>query len=136
MRFLLKVAFWLSIVVLLLPASEKQSSGPEIRTADAVSAATAAVSDARQFCTRQPEACAVGAQAAVAFGQKAQAGAKMLYEFLNEHTSPAETGSVSNRPANQKAAQAAPASQHTLTPADLAPLWRGPETRRDAKPPV
>ena len=67
---------------------------PTIETAEAVSAASAAVSDMRQFCARQPEACSVGSQAAVAFGYKAQAGAKMLYDFLTEALAPRETGSV------------------------------------------
>src|SRR3954470_4316376 len=95
MFFLIRVAFWLSIVVLLLPTGSQQpKSTPTIETAEAVSAASAAVSDMRQFCSRQPDACSVGSQAAVAFGYKAQAGAKMLYEFLTEALAPGETGSV------------------------------------------
>ena len=50
-----------------------------------------------QFCERQPDACEVGSQAAVAIGQRAQAGAKMLYEFLNEQLGDrGETGSVTD----------------------------------------
>ena len=37
-----------------------------------------------QFCNRQPDACAAGAQFASAFGQRAEAGAKMLYEIVGE----------------------------------------------------
>jgi hypothetical protein len=72
------------------------------------------------FCERQPDACAVGSQAALTLGQRAQAGAKMLYEFLSEQLGPNETGSIS-------AAKGVPTtSQSTLTPADLQPAWRGP----------
>ncbi len=126
MRFLLRAAFWLSVVVLLLPGapSQRAAQGPQVGAGEAVSAASAAVSDMRQFCSRQPEACAVGSQALVQFGHKAEAGAKMLYEFLNERFGSDRTGTV---------ASAARPSQSTLTPADLAPAWRGPPPRREAE---
>jgi len=136
MRFLIKVAFWLAIVAMLLPDGEKHATAPapEVGTAEAVSAASAAMSDMRRFCARQPDACAVGSQAAAAFGQKAQAGARKLYELLNDRPGPNETGSVA-RPAGRPGGAAQP-SQHTLTPADLSPAWRGPEPRRDPRRPA
>ena len=145
MFFLLRMAFWLSVVLVLLP-----SGGSQQRTATApssepgaietLSAASATVSDMRHFCTRQPEACAIGSQAAVAIGQRAQAGAKMVYDFISERAAPRETGSIANRPTRQAAAQvvsqAAPAakSQDTLTAADLVPAWRGPRRESHNKP--
>ena len=130
MRFLLKAAFWLTIVVLFLPAGEEaKTSAPQIGASEAMSAATAAVSDARQFCTRQPDVCVVGSQAATVLGQKAQNGAKMLYEFLSDRLAPNETGSVTAESTDRSAGT--PRSQHTLTPADMAPVWRGPEPRKD-----
>jgi hypothetical protein len=132
MFFLIRAAFWLSIVVILLPTGSQQpKSGPTIQTAEAVSAASAAVSDMRQFCARQPEACSVGSQAAVAFGYKAQAGAKMLYDFLTEALAPAETGSVV--PASSRKRETTANSQDTLLPGDLAPAWRGPLPRLDPR---
>jgi hypothetical protein len=138
MKFLLKAAFWLTIVVLLLPDDGKHASAPQVGATEAVSAAGAAVADMRRFCTRQPEACTIGSQAAVALGHKAQAGAKMLYDFLNDRLGPQETGSLpgSKVPERPVAGGASSPSQHTLTPGDLAPAWRGPEPRRDAKRPV
>jgi hypothetical protein len=129
MFFLLRVAFWLSIVLVLLPSGQSQTQSKRPGAFEAVSAAGAAMSDMSQFCVRQPEACVVGAQAAVAFGERAQAGAKMVYEFLTEKASgeknaPVQTGSV-------KAASAKP-SQHTLAPADLKPEWRGPRKNAQA----
>src|SRR5215211_5821588 len=113
MFFLLRVAFWLSIVIILLPTGSQQpKSAPTLETKEAVSAASAAVSDMRQFCSRQPDACAVGSQAAVAFGHKAQAGAKMLYEFLSDRLGPNETGSVAAKSAERPAGAVQP-SQHT-----------------------
>ncbi len=133
MFFLIRMAFWLSVVLVLLPSggAKQTVSAPrsDIGAVEAVSAASATVSDMSHFCARQPDACAVGSQAAIAFGQRAQAGAKLVYEFLNERMAPQETGSIARKPGTSSAALAKP-SQHTLTPTDLAPAWRGP--RKDA----
>jgi len=129
MRFLLKLAFWLTVVVLLLPSDRaQQGATPQIGTSEAVSASGAVVTDVRGFCVRQPDACAVGSQALAEFGHKAHAGAKMLYDFLGEK--------VAHEPAHATAEQVAgnrkPSSRNTLTPADLALPWRGPQPRRNA----
>ncbi|MGU7870855.1 DUF5330 domain-containing protein, partial [Escherichia coli] len=57
---------------------------PQIGAADAVQAATAAVSDMSQFCKRQPAACEVGGQAATIIGQRAQDGARKIYQIIND----------------------------------------------------
>ena len=125
MFFLLRATFWLTIVLALLPTGSKQasSSGPAI--GEAVSAAGSAVSDVRHFCTRNPEACEVGAQTAVMIRQRAQAGARMLYELFNERTATGSTGSVDG-------GKSAPARAGTLTPSDRAPAWRGPDRHKDS----
>jgi hypothetical protein len=136
MMFLLRMAFWLSIVVLLVPTGKVQPTGatPSVSAAEAVSAAGAAVADMRHFCERQAEACSIGAHAAVTFGQKAQAAAKMVYEFLTEKLGPAETGSIGNNTDGKTARASAKFWQNTLAPADLAPEWRAPSARKDARP--
>ena len=147
MFFLLRVAFWLTIVLALLPSGgAQQSAQAKVDPADAIIAAGAAVSDMTNFCDRQPEACVVGAQTAVAIGQRAQAGAKMVYEFFNDHPSHgSETGSVSNAKsepgAGPKLAAAvrtvpvSPGSQTTLKASDLDPVWReSTPTRRESIP--
>ncbi|HVY57563.1 MAG TPA: DUF5330 domain-containing protein [Xanthobacteraceae bacterium] len=137
MMFLLRVAFWLSVVLVLLPSGESkdrsQDSGPQISAGEAVSAAGATVSDMRQFCVRQPEACAVGTQAAIAFGQRVQAGAKTLLEFFNEKIAPQVTGSVGGDSGKFGRGATGKASQDTLTPADITPSWRGPHPRNEAQ---
>jgi hypothetical protein len=141
MFFLLRMAFWVSVVLVLLPSGGSQqrtatAPSSELGTMETLSAASATVSDMSRFCTRQPEACAIGSQAAAAFGQRAQAGAKMVYDFISERAAPRETGSVSTRPIRQGAAQSAPAakSQDTLTAADLVPAWRGQRRESHNKP--
>lgn len=128
MFFLLRVAFWLSIVLVLLPsgtASKAPQATSSVSAIETLGAAGAAVSDMTQFCERQPDACVVGAQAAAAFGQRAQAGARMVLDFINEKM--ADTGSIRHTPA-----QSAPAQKHsqqTLKSSDMQPAWRGPAPR-------
>jgi hypothetical protein len=121
MRFLLRMAFWLGVVLVLLPsAGTEQSSKTQVGTVEAVSAARAAIGDLRGFCERQPEACSIGSQAAIVIGHRAQAGAKMLYEFLNERLGPQETVGSTGKP-----------SRSTLTSEDREPTWRGQQPHRD-----
>lgn len=128
MFFLLRVAFWLSIVLVLLP-SGTTSKAPQAQSAvgavETLTAAGAAVSDMTQFCDRQPDACEVGAQAAVAFGQRAQAGARMVLDFINEKVVKNETGSIKPTPVSL----AGKPSQHTLRTSDMQPAWRAPIAR-------
>jgi hypothetical protein len=137
MRFLLRMAFWLTVILVLLPSGGSQPTPKTSMSAlDAVSAAAATVADMRSFCGRQPDACSVGSQAATAIGHRAQAGAKLLYDYLSEPRTgdDAPTGNAASTPAAKSIPMpAARPSQHTLTPADLAPPWRGPAPRRDAR---
>ena len=77
--------------------AQRSPSGGEVSASEAISAASATVGDLRGFCARQPDACTVGSQVATAIGYRAQAGAKMLYEFLTEAMAPRETGSIATR---------------------------------------
>jgi len=125
MFFLLRVAFWLGVVCILLPGGNRSTStNAQIDASEAVTLAGAAVSDMRGFCERQPDACVTGGKVMVALGHKAEAGARTLYEFiakLREKSAPSEKAS---------------APQGTLTPTDLAPAWHAPvplPPRREAR---
>ena len=139
MFLLVRMAFWLTVVCVLLPSGGGKSTSPDAQI-DAVQAATlagAAVSDMRGFCARQPDACVVGGKVAVALGHKAEAGARTIYQFisakLNEKSATAEKNAA-------KAVPASAAGQHTpngtLTAADMAPAWHAPvplPPRREAR---
>jgi Family of unknown function (DUF5330) len=121
------MTFWLSVILALLPSGGSQpDSRAQVSVGEAISAAKATVGDLRQFCDRQPDACTIGSSAAVTLGHRAQAGAKAIYELLTERLGPNETGSMST---GVPGALTAP-SRDTLTPSDLAPLWRGPQPHR------
>jgi hypothetical protein len=128
MFFLLRMAFWLCVVCVLLPSGSKTTS-PEakIDASEAVTLAGAAVSDVRGFCERQPDACVTGGKVAVAIGHKAEAGARTLYEFVSK---------LREKSASGEKAAARPGSEGTLTPADMAPGWHAPvplPPRREAR---
>jgi hypothetical protein len=126
MFFLFRLVFWVGLVLVLLPRDKTPESGksPQLRASEAVSAATAAVSDMGQFCKRQPTACEVGGQAATVIGQRAQAGARKLYQIITDKRSPDHTGSISGVGTAETAlAEAAP--RDTLTPDDTQVEWRG-----------
>jgi hypothetical protein len=138
MFFLLRMAFWLTVVCVLLPSGNKTTSpDAQIDATQAASLATAAVSDVRGFCDRQPDACEVGGKVAVAIGHKAEAGARTLFEFIsakmNEKSTPADKAAA--KFGSGQTADHAPASG-TLTQSDMAPAWQGPvplPPRREAR---
>jgi hypothetical protein len=156
MRFLLRMTFWLTVVCILLPRAEPAPK-LQVSATDAMSAATATVSDMRQFCERQAEACSVGSQAAAVLEDRARAGAKRLYQMLNDHLSASDNEAVTTAtsPARSTPSMSIPLplprpvphaergalengatsrTQNTLMPADLVPAWRGPVPRTSPGP--
>jgi Family of unknown function (DUF5330) len=127
MFFLLRMAFWLGLVLVLLPREKTPESGklPQLGASEAVSAATAAVSDMSQFCKRQPAACEVGGQAATVIGHRAQAGARKLYQIITDKRSPDHTGSIGGIE-NAAASPVEAAPRDTLTLDDMQVEWQAP----------
>ena len=142
MSFLLRMAFWLGLVLVLLPREKTPESdkAPQINASEAISAATAAVSDMSQFCKRQPAACEVGGQAATAIGQRAQDGARQVYKIITDKKPDQPNAQPSVQPnapakkpdhtssidAETVITVAAPAD--ALTDNDMAIEWRLPPT--------
>jgi hypothetical protein len=135
MFFLLRMAFWLTVVCVLLSSGSTKSTSPEeqIDAKQAASLAGAAVSDMRGFCDRQPDACAVGGKVAIVIGHKAEAGARTIYEFitakLNEKSDTADK-------VTSKLAPTSITGKGTLTSSDMAPAWHTPvplPPRREAR---
>lgn len=87
MFFLLRAAFWLSLVVLLLPAGEDvREQTSHVSTGEAISAAQTFVSDMSGFCARNPQTCETGESALRTFGSKARYGARLVYGYLGDLT--------------------------------------------------
>jgi hypothetical protein len=127
MFFLLRMAFWLGLVLVLLPRDKTPESEklPRLGASEAVSAASAVVSDMSQFCRRQPTACEVGGQAATVLNQRAQDGARKLYQIITDKRSSDRTGSIGGvENGDVSAVEAAP--RDTLSPDDLLTEWHAP----------
>jgi hypothetical protein len=125
MFFLLRMTFWIGLVMMLMPSGAKHITAvtrAEVSAGNALSTTSSSVSDMRHFCSRQPTACTIGSQAAITFGQRAQAGAKKISDFLNERTAPRPTASKSAKAATPVNAKT---SQDTLSAGDAVPAWRG-----------
>jgi hypothetical protein len=121
MMFLIRTAFWLTVLILLLPTDDRQRS-------EVYGTAEAAVKDVTTFCDRNPETCAKGKDAFSVFMQKAQFGASMLMGFIKD-----ETGAVGDDTSAASGAMAEPASfemsgsKDTLNPEDREEAWSGPD---------
>ena len=124
MMFLIRTAFWLMIVILLLPTDEQQQS-------QVYGTAQAAVKDVTTFCDRNPEACAKGTEAFSVLVTKAQFGARMLMSFFQEQTGTSGDETASPGPkagyVAEPAAWDASGSQDTLNPDDREAVWSGPD---------
>ena len=122
MFFLLRMAFWLCVVCLLLPGGTKQTaSDAQIGASDAAALAGAAVSDVRGFCERQPDAGVAGGKVAVVLGHRAEAGARTLYEFISKLREKATSNNKTDKPPLTTGS-----TPGTLTPSDLAPAFHAP----------
>lgn len=132
--FLIRMAFWVGVVVLLLPTDERQQ-------ARVYGTAVATVERVATFCERNAQACAAGAELWATFVKKAEFGVRMAIDLATssgrkeEEPAPARTqpASAKARPepkAETKTEMKVPAAvRGTLTPADLAPAWRGTDAR-------
>ncbi|SRR5581483_11049108 len=116
--FLIRVAFWLGLVVLLLPTDERQQArlyGTAVATVERVST----------FCDRNPQACALGAEVWATFLRKAEFGARMAMDLVTASARRDEERQSPDLQPSSARRGVEPEARGTLTPADLAPAWRG-----------
>jgi hypothetical protein len=110
--FLLRAAFWLTLVVLFIPGDPQTGAeAPRVGALQALDAAQATVADLSSFCDRNPDVCVTGSAAFRVFSEKAQNGVRILRGYLE---SPGEK-SAPNRDASG-----------TLEKGDRNPPWQQP----------
>jgi hypothetical protein len=113
--FILRAAFWLSVVVLLLPGDPNSgASAPRVSAFEALIAARGAVADVSSFCERNPDVCATGSTALQVFADKVRYGTHLISDYFDGGD---EQGADK------------PATRSTLKREDLAPAWRGHGTK-------
>jgi len=142
MFFLLRMTFWLTVVLVTLPlfaghdAQQSQTAESKFSVSDAFTLASATVSDFSQFCTRRPEACTAGGEVLSAIGSNAQQGIKIVLHYLTGKSAPDGAAPHDDRAGTAKSERPIPvravtpsgtqASRDTLLPADIGPQWRNP----------
>jgi hypothetical protein len=88
MWFLIKTAFWFSLVLVLLPLFNSQSTTrlqnePKVQVSDAFGAATGAFQYVSALCSEKPDVCVKGGETFTALGYRAREGALVAYQFLD-----------------------------------------------------
>jgi hypothetical protein len=88
MWFLIKGTFWFSLVLVLLPfidadSSAKLEKGPTVQIGDTFSAASEALTYVTAMCLEKPDVCEKGSETFVALGHRAREGARIAYQFLD-----------------------------------------------------
>jgi hypothetical protein len=86
MGFLIRMAFWFSLVLLALPLGGDGSPG--VNPIQAFFAARAAVDDLSGICERKPDVCEVGKAAMQTIGVRAKESARIAYEMLEQTDAP------------------------------------------------
>jgi hypothetical protein len=110
---IIRAAFWLSALVMLLPADRQSGAeAPSVGVIDALVAARTTVGDFSQFCARNPSVCVTGSGVFAVFADKARTGVKLASHLFSHSAAAADTG--------------------TLRPDDLEPAWRNPEPVKQA----
>jgi len=84
MGFLIRMAFWFSLVLLALPL-DPVGGASGVSPVQAFFAARAAVDDISGICERQPDVCDVGRAAMQTIGVRAKESARIAYEMLEEN---------------------------------------------------
>lgn len=81
--FLIRTAFWLTLILLVLPIDREEAGiagGPG--ALETLSAVQTVVSDMRGFCDRNPDACSTGAATVDVLRQKAVYSAGVIQGWL------------------------------------------------------
>ncbi len=106
MGMLIKGTFWFCVVLVVLPffdgeAQKKLEGAPQIEAADAVTAATGALSYIGEMCAQRPDVCIKGAETVSALANRAKEGALVAYKLLDKNFSdkPAATAAAATETA-------------------------------------
>jgi Family of unknown function (DUF5330) len=111
--FLIRAAFWLAVVVLLLPGDPNTGAdAPRVTAMQALIATRSAITDFSTFCDRNPDVCATGSTAVQVFAAKVRYGAGMISSYMNRDQNAADHGTLNER--------------------DTAPSWRGEKPKDGA----
>ena len=104
MGFLIKMAFWFSLVLLALPLDPAGTNGASVSPIQAFFAAREAVDDVSGICERKPDVCEVGKAAMHTIGIRARETARIAYQMFEENGDPAPADEVGSLIASEQPA--------------------------------
>ncbi|WP_274629697.1 DUF5330 domain-containing protein [Arvimicrobium flavum] len=86
MGFLIRMAFWFSLVLLALPLGgvDERTGERQIGAFEAIIAAGEAMTDIAGMCERKPDVCETGKAAIATVGVRAREASRIAYETLDE----------------------------------------------------
>jgi hypothetical protein len=84
MGFLIRTAFWFSLVLLVLPLGTGPNGENSVSPLQAIFAAREAVGDLAGICERKPDVCETGKAAMQTIGVRARESARIAYQALDE----------------------------------------------------
>jgi hypothetical protein len=123
--FLIRVTFWLALIVLLLPTDK--SAQERLYAAASETAHRVAT-----FCDRNPQVCTRGNEYWAVFKRKLDFGTKLAYELASERlmgkSAPAAAPVTTSSTPPTKVERA----KGTLSPPDMQPEWRGKPAKSGA----
>lgn len=104
MGFLIRMAFWFSLVLLAIPFDfgDKGGDQPNVGAIQAFLAAREAVGDVSGICERKPEVCETGKSVMHTVGIRAREAARIAFETLDSQFGQPDTASTTGSipPAN------------------------------------
>ena len=88
MWFLIRTAFWFSMVLVMLPifdqdATDRLANEKGVELTDALGAAAGLISYASDLCAEKPDVCVKGAETFSTLGSRAREGARVAYTYLD-----------------------------------------------------
>lgn len=127
--FLLRSAFWLTIVIMLIPADPETGDAPRVTLVEAAMAVRATVADLSGFCDRNADVCVTGGAAAQMIAEKAEHGVDIVYRYLTGTAEGSGIDMAPGAPGAPSGIDMAPGTKGsrpgTLTTDDVALPWQG-----------
>ncbi len=95
MRFIIRTAFWLTLIFLLLPSDpDAGPDAPRVSLMEALDAVRGTVADLSQFCVRNPDLCETGGEIVQVVAEKARYGLDQIQAMLDGEGEIVETDTL------------------------------------------
>ena len=125
MMFLIRITFWLALIVLLLPTDQRQQERLYTTASDTAHRVAT-------FCDRNASLCTRGGEYWTVFKRKLDFGTKLAYEIASERLLGKAAPALEPVSAPVSPPARLERAKGSLTPADTMPEWRGKPVKSGA----